>query len=223
MEQEEYVLFYSKFSQASVDSVKWIRNNGFKMVQELCIDNSDVRELVKRGGEFTIKYVPTLLVTQGGRISLFQGPKVQQYLQQLRSPPVSAPPSYRKKRKQKPKSQPQSQIPFHYSTQKPTTQEKNEEEYEDDDEYEYEDEDNELDGEGEVFGDDEEYEFLGEEVEPLDTVDAVRQQSQRPSHPSTERSNSIVSLAAKMEKERSQSLNNSMGVDPSQLPPSMRL
>jgi hypothetical protein len=84
MDNEELILFYSKFSQASIHAVQICTRLGLSnLIQIINIDHPDVRALIQNGKFVSIRKVPTLLVRTNGNTKAYEGPKSTDYMNYL--------------------------------------------------------------------------------------------------------------------------------------------
>nr|WQM86780.1 inactivated thioredoxin/glutaredoxin [Marseillevirus cajuinensis] len=73
------VLFYSKRSPHSRNAIEIIRSNSIP-VSLVCVDSRSIRSIIKNSGNYKIRGVPTLFVTNGTKLSIFEGEKVYNWL-----------------------------------------------------------------------------------------------------------------------------------------------
>lgn len=79
---EQVVLFYSLKSKKCLPVLNIIKQYGIS-VKLFCVDSSEVRKKIKNGSLFSVRGVPTLLVSFNNEAEVYEGEKVIQWLDQL--------------------------------------------------------------------------------------------------------------------------------------------
>lgn len=77
----EILLFYSNFSKYCKTPIQICKEYNLP-VSMICIDNSLVRKTIKYGDRFTVRVVPTLLCNHNNTIKIYEGSKVNMFLQE---------------------------------------------------------------------------------------------------------------------------------------------
>lgn len=73
------VLFYSRHSQHSRNVLGLIKAHNIP-VSLVCVDSQTMRSIIKNSRMYRIRGVPTLFVTDGAKMSIFEGEKVYKWL-----------------------------------------------------------------------------------------------------------------------------------------------
>lgn len=79
---EQVVLFYSLKSKKCLPVLNIIKQYGIS-VKLFCVDSVEVRKKIKNGSLFSVRGVPTLLVSFNNEAEVYEGEKVIQWLDQL--------------------------------------------------------------------------------------------------------------------------------------------
>ncbi|AHA45971.1 putative inactivated thioredoxin/glutaredoxin [Insectomime virus] len=73
------VLFYSRHSQHSRNAIELIRTHKIP-ASLVCVDSQTMRSIIKNSKMYRIRGVPTLFVSDGSKLSIFEGEKVYKWL-----------------------------------------------------------------------------------------------------------------------------------------------
>ncbi|AMQ10895.1 putative inactivated thioredoxin/glutaredoxin [Brazilian marseillevirus] len=73
------VLFYSRHSQHSRNAIELIKTHSIP-ASLVCVDSQTMRSIIKNSKMYRIRGVPTLFVSDGSKLSIFEGEKVYKWL-----------------------------------------------------------------------------------------------------------------------------------------------
>lgn len=73
------ILFYSRHSQHSRNVIELIKSQNIP-VTLVCVDSQTIRSIIKNSQMYRIRGVPTLFVSDGTKLSIFEGEKVYKWL-----------------------------------------------------------------------------------------------------------------------------------------------